>query len=257
MPAVSTFVTCSITPRPGPCEFLRGIDARRHTHAGFVRPRISQIVSEILIVSFGSAMVTPAYKGLFTIICRCYPTTLLELSNSGSLRIERLTRSRYFLNSNLVDSGRISARFPALLQYTGQHASPEFSINKTMCGSKEDFGQWEDSPADNDRNELTRALLKHVLNESSVVEIVGEAGDQVLCRDHQRTNAGRGSYRRRSPIGRLQSACRDPFRFPMVRVIELSALDKAVLSKMIGLPPEHPGRSAFDAAIMSFSPGSS
>ncbi|NLT65376.1 MAG: response regulator transcription factor [Acidobacteria bacterium] len=109
-----------------------------------------------------------------------------------------------------------------------------------------------------DRNELTRALLKHVLNESSVVEIVGEAGDyrsSVGIISELMPDAVVIGEDRQSEDFNLHAVIRSDF--PMVRVIELSALDKAVLSKMIGLPPEHPGRSAFDAAIMSFSPGSS
>ena len=84
-----------------------------------------------------------------------------------------------------------------------------------------------------DGNELTRALLKFVLHESSVVEIVGEASDQ------QSAIATVGKLSPDAVImgndfvhdenSSIQSSLQ--LSFPAVRIIKLSALDKAVLRK--------------------------
>lgn len=105
-----------------------------------------------------------------------------------------------------------------------------------------------------DGNELTRALLRYVLHESPVIEIVGEAVDYrssvAMIEDIVPDAVVIGED---LPPGDFDLRAVISADFPQLRVIELSALDKAVLQKITGLDPEKPGQNAFDAAILSFS----
>ncbi len=84
-----------------------------------------------------------------------------------------------------------------------------------------------------DGNELTRALLKFVLHESSVVEIVGEATDQqsaiAAVRRLLPDAVIMGNDFMHEENSAIQSTLE--FSFPAVRIVKLSALDKAVLKK--------------------------
>src|SRR5512142_996577 len=84
-----------------------------------------------------------------------------------------------------------------------------------------------------DGNELTRALLKFVLHESSVVEIVGEATDQqsaIAIVGKQLPDAIiTGNDFLHEETSAIQSTLQ--LSYPALRIIKLSALDKAVLKK--------------------------
>ncbi len=84
-----------------------------------------------------------------------------------------------------------------------------------------------------DANELTRALLKYVFYESSVVEIVGEAVDCesaiAMLRNLVPDAVIVGDGFAQAGSASVHSVIRTAF--PEVRLIELSTLDKAVLKK--------------------------
>lgn len=109
-----------------------------------------------------------------------------------------------------------------------------------------------------DGNELTRALLKYVLQASSAIQIVGEAADYksarellgIIIPDALVVGDDLPKAEKTALISAIQSD------YPGVHIIELSALENAFLKKANFLPKDGLDQNIFSEIISGSSSGS-